>query len=84
MEEDGFTMPNLSGQTTKTLQIHALHVVQTAAAASSKTLQDEQSRLHRLFPNQNMSRRSIFATGIPPPPSQPAAAPISPPPPPNG
>ena len=51
MEEDGFTMPNLSGQTTKTLQIQALCVVQTASAASFKTLQDEEFRLRCLFSN---------------------------------
>ena len=88
MEEDGFPMPNLSGQTTKTLQIQALRVVRTAAAASFKTLQDEETRLRRLFPNQNMSRGSIFATSAPPPPPPPpppaAASTIAPPSPPNG
>ena len=51
MEEDGFDMPDLSNQTTKTFQIQSLREVRTATAAAFKVLCKEGECLRKLFPN---------------------------------
>ena len=76
MEEDGFDMPDLSNQTTKTFQIQSLREVRTAAAAVFKVLRKEGECLRKLFPNYNMNRGYIFnmdldLCNVPPPPPAP-------------
>ena len=60
MEDDDFIMPPLNCQSTKTLQLGALWVVHAPAAASYKSLVNEEKRLRRLFPQQTSTRGSIF------------------------
>ena len=94
MEEDGFCMPSLVGQTTKSKQIDALRDVRSAAADAFKALKEEENRLRRLIPGNNAMRGSIFNTvtsnpelnpetlvtnvNTPTPPSQPHAQGIRP------
>ena len=50
MEETDFLMPLLNNQSTKTLQICGLRIVQTAAVVSYRVMQEDEKCLRRLFP----------------------------------